>query len=359
MQTLPLIEYAKTLYPNVSLENVCVIAVQHLLETTFSMFNGWFERGLLPENLYVLGKCYSTNSEVAGKMAEKGIHVSELSSLFHSHLPYDAHFQLCISEFVKHALSQCKGFEKIILIDDGGHLIQRMNLYRKIHSKVVAIEQTSSGIVQLNKISLNFPVINVAKSAVKLLMEPPWVAEVIYQNLKKKISQYDLNPKKVLILGNGMIGKAVKSLMKDHFSIQICDQCLDIRSLKEADLVMGCSGKTSLPVSKHPFLKPHCILVSASSSDREFDAVHFRKKVPSYLESHQDIFTGHVHLFNSGFPLNFNGGLHSVQPEKIQLTRALITSGLFQAASMDVRKNQWVDLLYQEKILKEFQTMNG
>ena len=101
-------------------------------------------------------------------------------------------------------------------------------------------------------------------------------------------------------------------------------------------------------------------MVSASSSDREFGAVKFRRLIPQYSDCHKDIFVRNTWLLNSGFPLNFDGEKNSVPPKKIQLTRALIFSAVCLAIQ-NKYKNCFVefDNEVQKKIINEFKELQS
>lgn len=336
MSKLPLIEFAKTLYPAVSLSRVSVIAVQHLLETTHVMFRAWLELGLKPENLHVLGKCYSTNRAVAQGMRAEGINVSRLSTQFDSHLSYDEQFDWFAAQFWEEALDKCQRSEKIIVLDDGGHLLSAV---KQSHQAFVGVEQTSSGLEKIGKV--NFPVINVAKSAAKSAYEPPMVAEVIARRIKERLK---LN--NILIMGNGFLGQALKAVLP--CAVTTYDRAEEGQKLEDllpqADLIIGCTGEVSIPAGKHGLLKKGVVLVSCSSSDREFDCVHIRKKVPSYSACHSVVATEEVTLLNSGFPVNFTGAKNSVAPDQIQLIRGLLTAAVLQAAEHQGQTKGLVEL---------------
>ena len=126
--------------------------------------------------------------------------------------------------------------------------------------------------------------------------------------------------------------------------------------MPKADLILGCTGMTSITQAQHRFLKKGCILASASSSDREFDSVFIRAKNPAFYNCFQDVDNGHVTLLNSGFPINFDGKRHSIAPEKIQITRALLTAGILQALDLAGKAQNMVDLnaIHQAAIVAEF-----
>lgn len=366
--TFPVIEYAKTLLPHVSLKNTCVIAIQHLMETTHAMFQSWYRLNLKPSQIHVLGKCYSTHRGVAEIMKTEGIHVSPLSHQFDSHLPYDCQFDGYVTEFIHEFLSKAylKQFQKLIVLDDGGHLIQA--IVKRIHDfpiPIAAVEQTSSGYDQIKTLRLSLPVVNVARAEVKLKYEAPMVAEVAVKRTLNKLHSLHFKPKNILIMGNGVIGSALKKTLNGWYEVNSYDKASPNQMLESilphADLVLGCTGSTSIPAVMHPLLKKRCVLASVSSSDREFDSVYIRKRMPIYSFCHADVDNREVVLLNSGFPINFSGEKNSVQPKKIQLVRALLTLGVLQATQISESQIGLIDLHrdHQLAIAKEYCKIQG
>jgi S-adenosylhomocysteine hydrolase len=334
---LPLIEFVKTLYPSVSLNNTCLVSVQHLLGTTHTMLRSLFELGLEPQNVFILGKCYSTNDWTAQNMIEEGIHVSPYSSVFHSKIPYDSLFDLFVSHL---ANLQFDLYERIIVLDDGGELICRMmSRFPHLSQKMVGVEQTTAGFEKLKKVTIPFPVLNVAKSRLKTNYEPSLISERVVDRTFAKLKRLGLHPDHILVIGEGSIGAALTRDLRESYQVSVYDKNKANHSLLEAllpkaDLIFGCTGTTSLPRSTHHLLRKGCVLASTSSSDREFDSVYIRNSVESYLDCHLDVFNGHVHLLNSGFPINFDGDINCVAREEIQIIRALLALGILQGCEL-------------------------
>ncbi|MFI0477998.1 MAG: hypothetical protein ACH349_02570, partial [Candidatus Rhabdochlamydia sp.] len=69
-----------------------MIGCQHILETTHTMFQSLYDFGLKPKNIFLIGKCYSSNLSVWQEMYLEGIQVSLLSFSFESHLTFDDQF---------------------------------------------------------------------------------------------------------------------------------------------------------------------------------------------------------------------------------------------------------------------------
>jgi len=63
LQRLRLVKEVSNLFENLKLDKTLIIACQHILKTNYQMFLSLFDKGLVPENTYILGKCYSTDNK--------------------------------------------------------------------------------------------------------------------------------------------------------------------------------------------------------------------------------------------------------------------------------------------------------
>ncbi len=362
---LPLLDYTSALFKKTNFENVLLIAVQHILDSNLSMFEYLFDMGLKPQNTFLLGKCYSTNKEVMEKFRKKGVYVHNGSLKFNSHLSFDSQFELEIRDFLNVIQEKVnfEDYEKVLFVDDGGYLVYVGNSSIKNFSNVAAIEQTSSGYNKLKGAKLRFPVINVARSNAKLVYESPFIADLIVKKLLVKLKNLQLNPKSCLVVGAGSVGKELFNLLKDKFETHIYDVQQHISDfgktelaniISDFDLIIGASGNEIINGKIYSKIKKGTILVSASSSDREFSAVNLRKSAPKIKNCHEDIFVNNIWLLNCGFPLNFDGN-ENEPPEKIQLTRALMLSAICLAMEKEYQK-EFIELepKYQKLIVEKF-----
>jgi len=361
MKKIPLLEYVKSFHSSVALSNVLLIGCQHILETTHTMLRSLYDFGLDPKNIFLIGKCYSSNHFVWQEMHRDGIQVSLLSFSFENHLTFDNQFYSILNQFLKDILYRVdlSKFHTIILIDDGGQLLTLSMKFFKNHKNVIGIEQTTSGYEKIKFSSLPFPVINVARSQAKLIYESPMIADIVIEKILKRMTVLKGNLKQILVIGAGSIGSSIYMALKNDYEVQVYDkkEGIDLENpLQAADMVIGCTGETSIPFSKYKYVKKGCVLVSASSSDREFDAVHIRRRGKNINSCHDDIKEERFTLLNCGFPINFDGGRNSVAPEKIQLTRALLLAAILQAYEMPKNSLEIVplDMDMQREIISKY-----
>lgn len=343
IKKFPLIEFSSSFFEDNQLENYYIIGVQHILGTTHEMFKSLFRKGLKPHNLSLIGKCYSTVPEVFQAMRDQGIDVCDSSLEFDSHVPFDEMFKINIRRFLfdRKDKMNAQEFDKIIILDDGGELLEEIEEFLTRDENVVGIEQTSSGYNKLVHKQHTLPIINLARSEIKKTMESPIIIDAALDQLSDKLATLPKQPEKILVMGNGVLGSRIQTILQKKYQVM----CFDVYSKKsdfppeklheklgEFDLIIGCTGRTSLTQKDHRFLKKGCVLMSISSSDREFDAISLRKKTPKTMTCFEDIDVDGIKLLNCGFPINFTGQGEKEDLNLIQLTRALIISSIQQAS---------------------------
>jgi len=353
---------------NVNLSEVALIGCQHILGTTVDMLDQLFKDGLKPWNTYLIGKCYSTNNSVFNKIKKIGVNIDENSKTFHSHLSYDDQFFEYTNRFINNSLQEIGklSYKKIIVLDDGGYLISCINARDDLKfDTITAVEQTTSGYEKVSRIGLKFPVINVARSKAKLEIESPIIADIIIKEIKKFFKRYNLKKPDILIVGDGYIGnnllnKLAKDFMVDSYDLISHNEPFPgvfADTIKKYDVIIGSTGRKIISGDTFKFLKSQTYLISTSSSDREFSAFEIRQKIPEYNECHLDTKSDGLIIANSGFPINFTGGVHSAPPKKIILTRSLLLAGVLEASQITSSKGL-IELSQniQDIIIKNFAT---
>ena len=371
LRKLPLLNFTCSLYPNLNLNDIYIICAQHLVSTTYSLFHTLLQLGLNPSNLSAIGKCYSTDPTAVIEMQKLGLDICSTSLNFDSHLSFDQQYYQNIKKFVRKRIKKIENskFKKIIVLDDGGELLSEINSKLQNSLKIIGIEQTSSGYEKIKKQNLNFPVINLARSAAKLNHESPIIAKLVCNCLTESLKNLSLKPGNALIIGNGSIGSHISTLLKKTHEVHVFDknstksdiQLEDLKnSLKIFDLIIGCTGAPVLSIPEINLLKKDVLLVSASSSDREFNANELRKKIPPVSDCHKHLFINNKWLINCGFPINFSSQFRTIDCDELQLTRSLLLASILQAVSnVDNSKTGFIPLNInnQEDILKNYYTL--
>jgi S-adenosylhomocysteine hydrolase len=367
MSGLPLLDFVSRQFKT-NFEKTVVIGCQHLLPSNLAMFRYLVRSGLKKENNFLIGKIYSNDKNTEKEFKKKGVYTHEYN--YHSHLSFEEQFSKAVQSFLKSVNKRIRtlNFDKVIIVDDGGELVEQI-CANKLPSNVdvAAIEQTTFGYEKLTRINkkLPFPIINVARSKAKLDVESPFIAEAIIKETKKRLAKLKKEPKKILVVGSGAIGTNLFDQLRKNFKVDLYDKARDKSHfsenlelvIPEYDTIIGSTGATIISRNEYKLFKNDVSLISASSSDIEFDAVYLRRLVKATKDPHVDILTNGVHLLNSGFPINFNGS-EVEKPRDIQLTRALMLSAIYLACEGRYRNGlQTLDPTIQTLIVKKFDSL--
>jgi len=367
----PLLSYASRFFRHVSLAGVLLVASQHILETNRLLFEQLLNKGLPPCSTYLLGKCYSTNRDVADRFRRMGIYVSPDSWRYTSYRPFDEQHSRFCDRFLNYVRcsTQRERFRRVVVLDDGGELISRAQKVFHSRGRILGIEQTSAGYHRLARCPPGVPILNVARSPAKLKYESPEIAETFDNCLHKRLNKLGLVPQSALVIGRGPIGTEVARVMGRRVYTRLFDAIREgpepaAHSLRDIlpgfDLIIGATGERAVPLALHARLQRDAILASVSSSDREFDAVHIRRKLPRNTDCHCDIEADGLHLLNGGFPVNFDGAESSVPLEGIQITLALLYGAACIASRTRVSTGfVEVDDTFQEGLIRRFVALRG
>lgn len=366
---LRLLEYVDDQFININLRKSLLIASQNLLGSTETIVDHLIGKGLLPNNISIIGKSYSSSTQVIQSLQKKHIYVSPYSTAFKPDLPFDQQFEDYIRKFIAFIANdiKIKNFDKIILLDEGHKLLEIAVNYLP-REKIIGIEQ-SSKISILEKLSLTFPCISIARTKAKLFVESPMIAKAVNSKLFSYIKTLNLDVKNILIVGHGFIGQAIaQDLRALNYNVKIydhnrCKSELDDHSfknyIKECQVIIGCVYGTALQEHDYCLLPNNVILASASLSDRAFNSADIRKQSLDLVTScHQNMCVNFnqkkIHLMNCGFPINFSGELHSVSPNKIQITRALLLGAIYEGITKPVTGIRELSKDLQDTILQKF-----
>jgi len=182
-----LLSHTEHIWEFPSMKGIGLIGVQHLMDSTLDIMRLFIHRGLDPKNTFLIGKTYSTSTEVYNDLLEEQINVHKGSFSFDSHQSYDNHFEKILSQFVKQSIKKLTfaGVKKIIVLDDGGHLakiIKESGLMSK-GIVFVGVEQTSSGYHLIKEAGIPFPIINIARCDAKLKYETSHIVKSLYERI--------------------------------------------------------------------------------------------------------------------------------------------------------------------------------
>lgn len=357
--TYTLLEQVARLYAAVSLENVLLLASQHLLEPQKRMFELLLSAGLKPGNCIIAGKSYSTNREIMRDLIDRGCVVAPFSLEFDPLRPFDDWFEENLNSFVGQETShrQLENYHKVIVLDDGGFMHLVANRLFGDLPNVVGIEQTSSGHSKIQTIDLRFPTSSVARSYHKLIFESPHIGRNGYERIVRHLKARGKSDPNVLVVGLGPIGRQVagqlflvsgyrgyatdrrignQQIMENgavdllRGKNKLVSAEMAIEKVNEFDVIVCATGSPVFTESDINRLHPEVSLISISSSDREFPAALFRHAGGNL---HEEYYQGARCLVNGGFPITFDGNRHAMPPRQIEFTIALLLTRVMDEES--------------------------
>ena len=339
------------------LSDVGFVCVQHLLETTGSLLEVLLELGAIPRNMFVLGKSYSSNLDVATRLKSLGIDVCTGSAPIRP-----GGFGEAVSSDIEELWQRAETLvdrrvRTLIILDDGGRCLECAPDWCLQNMRTVGIEQTQSGMARLPLGRL--PIINVAKSAAKKYVEAPQIGRAIASRMDLQLNDV-ANDSTFGVVGLGPIGRAVVAELnranKEVFSYdpgaQACRPNGSEPSIPSptfpallscSDVVLGCTGDDLFrraPANDAWFERCR-YLVSCSSEDTEYLSLLIRygqyawdDEEPPCASVICRIGRHEVTILRGGFPINFDGSLESVPAAEIQLTRGLLLAAIYQAVAL-------------------------
>jgi len=344
---------------NFRFESTAIVGVQHMLWQTPDLCRGLGRLGVEPTNIFMLGKVYSNGAEVIKTLRNEGISVPD------STMPHPGEFNQFLEMDVAHLWENVRrairnrNIKHILVLDDGGQCIKHMPPDLTQDYLIAGVEQTSSGILELEKHPSLFPVISWAKCAIKTYISSPIYSIAVIDELAR-VKGNDLLGQEIGIIGLGSIGMGMaEALIRQGSSVQFYDPSPNSivpehlqgkigRSEKLEDLmlnsdtVIGCSGRNPFKDLWPLGYRPGVQLISASSSDQEFGPIIAELKDKSDFAIDPDTWditvtgaSGPVVIAYRGYPYNFvarSGESVPTQVMQLEIGGGLLAS-LIQAYS--------------------------
>ncbi len=342
------------------LRKTAVVLVHHLLTNSAHLVTALLQLGVHPQNMVVVGKAYSTCNEVVEYIRSMNINYRD-NTIPNSIGQYSASFLCDVRTAWSDLLSTVHSdVDQYLILDHGGYASALIPAHIAHHHKVIRIAKTTSGLMYFEQHGFQpFPVIDMARSATKMLLESPLIANAVVEKSITALPKnaIDIN---IGIVGYGAIGQALthKLASMGHRCLMVYDDdatkfsgdnivenvlCVDdLKTLfTECHYVFGCTGQdiTKSHLDCFTQSKTDKCLVSCSSEDKEFLSLlqHIESLNPCkdnniLVDIHHPTASGAtIRILSGGFPVNFDHSGQSVPSEDIQLTRSLTLAAVFQA----------------------------
>lgn len=356
---LPVLDRVAGLSPSAKpFADIVLVGVQHLLETTGSLLEKLIDLGLNPANAFLTGKIYSTSATVAGRLQQMGIQVFAATrpdswGVLEEQITGDVQrMWRAVQARLDDRGSRRIEPRAILVLDDGAFTVRNLPEAIAREHTVVAVEQTTFGARdKIREGHVHVPVIDVAKSAAKRLLEPVLIRQAVIERLRRAVNLDDPEIR-FGIVGLGHIGTAVSRYLAGQgrsasvFDIDDYahrrsalperDWCTSLEEVAcRSDCILGCTGEDIFADARS---LERCagdkLLASCSSHDIEFRSllrrIDGRCRNP-LNDAYVDLPHGRFRILRGGTPVNFDNSTESVPAAEIALTRGLLLCGLLQA----------------------------
>ena len=406
---LPLIErFVEFVAGRRPLEGFRLLLVQHQLSNQAAMVGLLIRLGADPKDIHWLDIPYTSNKQVRDfttaeyDLDPANLYVCDDYRVLDPY-PYYQH-----KRAVETVIDLGKSADRpLIVLDDGAYVLKALSALHpdRWPQPIGIVEQTTRGIIKIRQsaamqaVGQVVPLVDVAQSAPKTALEPPFIGMAVCASLERTIRPMATGRtlRAALVLGYGSIGEQVATYLAAQFGIDkkrvfIRDKKRDRRELavrrgfslwaredlsQRFDIVIGCSGQSSFVLGDRQYLNDGALLASASSgavelSRREFveladasplDDVEIRRDNLDERNLHANVeiklVDRSVTFANAGFPVNFDGGLNTIPARFIQQTPVMMAAAAIQAcgAVEEQRSGQlefeheyctWIDARFRE-----------
>jgi hypothetical protein len=267
-------------------------------------------------------------------------------------MPYEFSVNESVSLLWKRVLEDQKktGFKNLLIVDDGADVWQSIPWESLEGVNIAGVEQTQRGIVRISNSPFRLPpIVNVASSGVKKMVEAEFIGESVVGKLDE-LGELQ-KAKQIGVLGMGSIGGAVEralrrrgkeSIFYDPIYAPGTSAPANARPsidtlLNESDLLIGTTGADSLKGLPFERVFGDKVLASCSSANVEFSSLLKFGQTPETPFSTVDVSIHEgltLHILNGGYPVNFDRVKDSTPDEDIVVTRCLLYIGAMQAAKL-------------------------
>ena len=360
---LPEIDAVATHLATNTFADVDGIFVQHILGTQVPTLKAMINAGLDPARVTIVGVPYSTSEVAAEALRQLGF-VVVTPELPRADALEEVSARALESVLATHLERRRRSPRPLLILDDGAKAAAMLHQRHPDFTAVHIVEQTARGVTVLAALErIRWPVVDVARSLQKG-HEQNSIGREIVDAVVRDTGRVGLPCRegiRAVVLGAGVIGTGVARA----FGARGCDVVVwDVdggrrakaraagfvvpedrtAALRDAEVVVGAAGATSVWAADLALLKPGCVLASASSRNIEIDLSPTRDPLVQvktlvvegegggrFATTVWRLADKDIVLLHQGFPMNFDGRVETGTNASIAPTRALMLAGAAQA----------------------------
>lgn len=344
-------------------KNYVVVFIQHLLSDFIHLIEKFELYGTEKDSVFICGIPYSTK--------ETTIEYLSLSGYSHiyspSEYPFEEFYYQMLRDSIKSAIETNK---KVIVVEDGGYIFPALHTESEFISHqdlfTLIVEQTTNGIdrdlglIKKSNLTTFIPVIDVAKSDLKKILESRLIGKTVVNNIEQLLAKdfCGIEGKVIGLVGYGNTGEFIveqllyrgatvkifepkdsrEVIAKFKGSITTCDSVPE--TIKESDIVIESTGNSIAWANMHELslFKNASYYLSSSSKRLGINYNDLDKfsnetiNLPGIGKKYYLNNKNYITLLADGYPINFFMG-ESVPDYQIQFIITL----LFGAAYLGVK----------------------
>ena len=292
------------------------VLITHVLPTSEAYID--LVNKIFPVEL-VIAIPYSANLETIYRLEEKGIKTFLPVTITEMFLQAGPRVEKCLQESKK----------PLIVQEVGGYLAGYTNKLAEYAHLIGIVEDTNNGHWRYQHAGDHkIPVLSMARSPIKDIEDTVIGDSVVYSTERIFREEFHavIQGLHAGVIGYGKIGTSTSIALRGReASVSVYDidpaKCIRARFegyriapiakiLQESDLVIGCTGKTSVREEEIPYIRDNAILVSASAKNEEFDLEAFEacctcEKISSVVWKYTQKNNRSFYLLHEGTPVNF------------------------------------------------------
>ncbi|GAB3120840.1 hypothetical protein GCM10027160_37500 [Streptomyces calidiresistens] len=368
LSELPLTGSLPDRWPNKPLGDVGVLLTIHHMRDFLILVDSLLALGVEPAHMTVIDKEYPyahTHRVNAHLVQRHGIAVWRYRDL-----------RAGIEDHIDRVAAAGK---RSVVMDDGGYVMPTVlrELPDRAGHFVGLVEQTTSGIRKVEGLQLPLPLVSVAESDMKSMIESYGIADAAVRNTLRLLPDEKFEGQPALVLGFGRIGHEVARVLETRrMRVAVFDSDItrlvaaheegfltglsleDLVRAHRPRLVIGCVGSRSFGLREARLLPPQAFLVSTTSRNFEFALDELREG--SIAVTDRGVLgTGYqladgpgICVLGHGMPINFHHA-ESLSNRYVDLVLAGLAVGAVALAGGDERLRPGHNVAATNEILSE------